>query len=119
MQLQGTGGVSEGMKTARALLTVGRAVEMEYKAEVLKKHNVQVPTVSSRSGESTYFTKKAYENLQQQRLTAQKHVEDASEWTAEWTANLRVRIGSFLVDCLMDVATVTRTAVNKRTGEIM
>ncbi|KAG2088464.1 hypothetical protein BD769DRAFT_1298093, partial [Suillus cothurnatus] len=34
MRLQGSGGVSDGMKTARALLTVGHAVENKYKTEM-------------------------------------------------------------------------------------
>ena len=117
MQLQGTGGVSEGMKTARALLTVGRAVELEHKAEVLKKHNIQVPAVLTRAGDSSYFTKKAYDMLQQRRLAAQSHIESSTEWSADWTANLRVRVGSFLVNCLMEVATVVRSGIHPRTRE--
>lgn len=31
MRLHGTGGIADGMKTARALLVVGKAVESEYK----------------------------------------------------------------------------------------
>ena len=37
MNLHGSGGVLDGMKTARALLSVGRAVESEYKAEMCKE----------------------------------------------------------------------------------
>ena len=43
MHLQGSGGVAEGMKTARALLAVGKAVEIEYKAEMCKKNIISVP----------------------------------------------------------------------------
>lgn len=117
MRLQGTGGVSEGMKTARALLTVGKAVEMEYKAQILKKNNIHVPNVVGRSGESGFFTQNAFEKLQEWRKNANDFLEDSIEWTSEWTHTVRVRVGSFLVDCLMDVATVKRTAIDKRTGE--
>lgn len=60
MHLQDSGGVIGGMKTARALLAVGKAVD----------------------------------------------VEENEDWSSDWTQVVRVKIGSFLVDCLMDVATL-------------
>ncbi|KAF8591711.1 DNA/RNA polymerase [Ramaria rubella] len=39
INLQGTGGINDGMKIARALLTVGRAVEDEYKAELSRSEH--------------------------------------------------------------------------------
>ena len=114
MRLHGTGGVNEGMKTARALLTVGKAIEIEYKAEVLKKNNVSIPQVPARP--ASYFTKKAIRELKTWRMKAQTYVEESTEWTSDWSHAVRARVGSFLVDCLMDVATVSRTAVDRRTG---
>ena len=116
MRLQGTGGISEGMKTARALLAVGKAVEMEHKAEVLKKHNKVIPAISPRT--TSYFTKRAYEELKEWREHAQRHIEGAEDWTTEWTQQIRARVGSFLVDALMETATVTRTGKN-RAGEMV
>jgi DNA-directed RNA polymerase len=118
MRLQGTGGVSDGMKTARALLSVGRAVEVEYKAEMCKRNNIQIPT-QPRSGEHGYFTRFGYRDLHARRVAARKYMEDAEEWTTDWTQLLRVRVGSILVDCLMDVSMVTRTATDKRSGADM
>ncbi|PCH42893.1 DNA/RNA polymerase [Wolfiporia cocos MD-104 SS10] len=119
MHLQGTGGVIDGMKTARALLAVGKAVELEYKAEMCKKHNVAIPTSTGRPNERGYFTALAYRELHNHRIAAQKYLEDAEDWTSDWTQAVRVKIGSFLVDALMDVATVVRTAVDKKTGEVV
>lgn len=116
MRLHGTGGISEGMKTARALLAVGKAVEMEHKAEVLKKHSIVIPTVSPRT--TSYFTKKAYKELQDWRVTAQQHIEGTAEWTAEWTQAIRARVGSFLVDALMETAVVTRFGRTKAGEEV-
>ena len=43
LRLSGTGGIAEGMKTTRALLSVGKAIENEHHAEILKqKHGIQV-----------------------------------------------------------------------------
>ncbi|EGO20169.1 hypothetical protein SERLADRAFT_363576 [Serpula lacrymans var. lacrymans S7.9] len=116
MRLNGSGGVSDGMKTARALLTVGRAVENEYKAQMCKRNNIAIPS-QSRPGEYGFFTGFGYRDLHARRVTAAKYTMDSEEWTTEWTQLLRVRVGSILVDCLMDVATVTRTAIDKRTQE--
>lgn len=119
MRLQGSGGVTDGMKTARALLTVGRAVENEYKAEMCKRNNIAIPS-HTRPGElSGYFTGLGYRDLHARRVTAAKYMEDSEEWTSVWTQLLRVRVGSILVDCLMDTATIERTAVDKRTNEEM
>ncbi|KAI9511241.1 DNA/RNA polymerase [Russula earlei] len=116
MRLQGSGGVADGMKTARGLVSVGKAVELEYKAEMCKKNNIPVPS-TMRAGESGFFSRGTYHDLHVRRVTARKYVEDAEEWTSDWTQILRVRVGSFLVDRLMDVAKVIRTGTNKRTGE--
>ncbi|KAH7908847.1 hypothetical protein BJ138DRAFT_1011941 [Hygrophoropsis aurantiaca] len=116
MRLHGSGGVADGMKTARALLTVGRAIENEYKAEMCKRNHISIPA-HSRPGEYGFFSGLGYRDLHARRVTAAKYMEDSEEWTAEWTQLLRVRVGSILVDCLMDIATVERTALDKRTGE--
>ncbi|KAG1900468.1 DNA-directed RNA polymerase N-terminal-domain-containing protein [Suillus fuscotomentosus] len=117
MRLQGSGGVSDGMKTAWVLLTVRRAVENEYKAEMCKRNHIAIPS-HARPGEFTgYFTGLGYKDLHARRMTAAKYMEDSEEWTSEWMQVLRVRVGSILVDCLMDSATIERTAVDKRTNE--
>ncbi|TFY82948.1 hypothetical protein EWM64_g1061 [Hericium alpestre] len=115
MRLHGSGGVSDGMKTARALLTVGKAVEIEYKAQMCRKNKIAVPSnVGAMPG---YFSRLSYRDLHARRVAAFKYSEDAEDWTAEWTQTTKVKVGSFLVDRLMEVALVDRTAVNKRTGE--
>ncbi|KAF8553695.1 DNA/RNA polymerase [Imleria badia] len=101
MRLNSTGGIADGMKLARALLTVGRAVENEYKTQMCKRNNIAIPSLH-RVGA---------------HITAAKYIQDNEEWTTEWTQLLCVRVGSILVDCLMDVATVECTALDKRTGE--
>lgn len=118
MHLHGSGGVQDGMKTARALLAVGRAVEGEHKAEMCKKNNISVPNANpARSGDQNVFTNLGYRDLHARRVTARKYMEDSEEWTSDWSQLVRVKIGSFLVDCLMDVATVQRSIKDPRTGE--
>ncbi|KAI0742483.1 DNA/RNA polymerase [Daedaleopsis nitida] len=118
MHLHSSGGVNDGMKVARALLSVGRAVEAEYKAEMCKKNNISIPTtIPARSGDSSVFGGDGYRDLYARRVTARKYMEDAEEWTSDWSQLIRVKVGSFLVDCLMDTATVVRTMKDPNTGE--
>ena len=119
MRLQGSGGVSEGMKTARALLTIGKAVELEHKSAICRRNNITFPTSTPRTHESGYFTMSAYKDLHARRVAARKYMEDSEEWAATWTQVLRVKVGSFLVDALMDVATVVRSTIIKKTGEVV
>ncbi|OSX56620.1 hypothetical protein POSPLADRAFT_1175011 [Postia placenta MAD-698-R-SB12] len=119
MHLQGSGGVADGMKTARALLAVGKAVELEYKAQMCKKNNISIPSSSHRSTDTGFFSTLGYRDLHARRVAARKFMEDAEDWTSEWSQMVRVKVGSFLVDCLMDVATVTRTMNDRKTGDIV
>lgn len=118
MRLHGSGGVTDGMKTARALLAVSKAVENEYKAEMCRRNKIQIPS-QVKPGEHGYFTRFGYRDLHARRLAAAKYMEDAEEWTTEWSQHLRVKVGSILVDSLMAVAMIERTGLNKRTGERM
>ena len=47
MRLHGSGGVSEGMKTSRALVSVGRSVETECLAVWSKKRGIKLEDVAS------------------------------------------------------------------------
>lgn len=117
MRLQGSGGVYDGMKTTRALISVGKAVEVEYKAQMCKKNNICIPT-SPRIGDAGFFSTMGYRNLQQRRLAAVKHLDDGETWTADWTQATRLKVGSILVECLVDTAQVLRTAIDKNGNEI-
>ena len=116
MRLNSTGGITDRMKLARALLTVGRAVENECKGQMCKRNNIAIPSLH-RVGDHSFFTGLGCRDLHARRVTAAKYIQDNEEWATEWTQLLRVRVGSILVDRLMDVATVVRTAIHKRTGE--
>lgn len=105
------------MKTTRALVALGKAVEIEYKSQMCKSNKIYIPT-APRLGDAGYFSNMGYRNLQQRRVAAAKHMTDGESWTAEWTQAVRSKIGGILVECLMDAAQVTRTGVDKN-GEKM
>jgi DNA-directed RNA polymerase len=91
---------------------------VEYKADMCKKNRINFPT-HFRVGDHGYFSRFGYAALYAARMAARTHLDTEQEWTSEWTQLLRIRVGSILVNSLMDVATVTRTGVDKRTNEPM
>ncbi|KAI4519882.1 DNA/RNA polymerase [Schizophyllum commune Loenen D] len=118
MTLHDTGGVTDGMKTARAVIAVGKAVEAEYKAQMCKRNHIAVPS-STRSSDISVFSNLGYSNLQERRVAAARLMEDGEAWTAPWSVHTRARVGGVLIDCLMDTAKVQRTAVDKKDGKIL
>ena len=117
MRLQGSGGVHDGMKTTRALVSIGKAVEIEYKSQMCKRNKIYIPT-SPRLGDAGYFSNMGYRSLQQRRIVAARHMDDGESWTAEWTQATRSKIGGILVECLMDTAEVVRTATDKNGNKL-
>jgi DNA-directed RNA polymerase len=117
IRLCGTGGVVDGMKSARALIAVGKAVEDAYHAELARKHDLPMPSAGRAEKTSQIFSSSGYGVLHKRRIAAAKAAEDMEDWSAEWSQILRVKVGSFLVDALMKVATVEVKATNKRTNE--
>ncbi|KAF9017666.1 DNA/RNA polymerase [Hymenopellis radicata] len=118
MRLQGSGGVSQGMKTTRALIGIGRAIEAEYKAQMCKKNNIALPPLKH-SAEPGYFSGLGYKNLLERRVVAARHIMDSEAWTSNWTQVTRSQVGGLVIDCLMDVAKVVRTALDKATGQVV
>ena len=118
MRLQGSGGIDTGMKTTRALLAVGKAVENEHKAQMCKAHDIPVPEFGSWSANS-YFSSMGYQHLHQRRVAAARSLEDGEAWSATWSQTTRSRVGAILVECLMDVAQVQRTMSVPGTNELM
>ncbi|TIA84077.1 hypothetical protein E3P92_00234 [Wallemia ichthyophaga] len=152
LRLSGTGGIAEGMKTTRALLSVGKAVENEHHAEILKsKHGVSLKGVEADAKQVKrklrYFDHKKAEkeldlkspeftglideamgtstpdehfayphDIASERALARVHEERMNRaWTPNWSQMIRIKVGSFLVDSLMECATITRIA--DRDGE--
>ncbi|TEB18252.1 mitochondrial RNA polymerase [Coprinellus micaceus] len=116
MRLTGTGGISGGMKTTRAIVSIGKAVEMEYKARMCKQNDIQMPESSRPDG--NVWTDFGYSNLYQRRLAMAKQMSLGESWTAEWTQLTRAQVGSVLLECLMGVAEVDKQAVDRNTGEV-
>jgi len=137
MRLQGSGGLTDGMKTTRAVVSIGRAVEAEYRAQASKRHQVSkarlsvdvseewvrdeiVPglfTTTATSTDLNIYSEVLYNKMRDRRLTAARRLKKLDGWGPGWSQVTRATVGGLLVDCLMEVAEVERTAVDKKTGE--
>ncbi|GAA5915366.1 hypothetical protein JCM8208_007691 [Rhodotorula glutinis] len=129
MRLCGSEGVSGGMKAARAILTIGRAIENEYHAEALKEgfSNKQLQYEIDRISEGTVGpdgriqSRSAEESLGilWRRELSKREREGDTTWRPAWTQTIRAKVGSILVTALMDVAKVERTVKHPETGEVL
>ena len=117
MRLQGSGGITLGMKTTRALISVGKAVENEYKAQMCKKHDIPVPQIGV--NKLNLFSMTGCHHLRQMRQAAAASMELGEIWSAAWSQSARSQIGAVLVECLMDVAEVTRMKVHPITHKLL
>ncbi|CAO1616183.1 unnamed protein product [Parajaminaea phylloscopi] len=113
MRLQGSGGVSDGMKTTRTLISLGKAVEAEHYVGVIRQH----PEIYSK-------VKRLNEMVSNQRATdsiarqeARRLLKANQYGPLEWTQTIRARVGSYLVGHLMKIATIRREA-RDRDGQL-
>ncbi|GAA5880749.1 hypothetical protein JCM8547_008958 [Rhodosporidiobolus lusitaniae] len=130
MRLYGAGGVSEGVKAARAMLHVGRAVENEYHAEMLKEVHTNrglQSEIERLSEEGTIGPDGKLQNrsatqsldLLWRRELAKREKEGDSSWRPSWTQPIRAKVGSKLIDALIETAQVERSMRHPRTGELI
>ena len=114
MRMSGNGGVSDGMKTTRALLQVGRAIEMEYHSEVVRK-NPQI-FQNAHTAQNILRKRGLIDIAARREIKAwQKQQEETGVLSSipRWTQTVRARVGSYLVQHLMHVATVNRKATDR------
>lgn len=96
MKLSSTGGVQMGMKTAKAVLSVGKAVEMEYRVSKASKRE---ENILGKSGveQLTNVSSEVNEEIKGKGINAQ----------ISWPSHIRAKIGSLLIALLINVAKVT------------
>ncbi|KZV89471.1 DNA/RNA polymerase [Exidia glandulosa HHB12029] len=113
MRFHSSGASEAGMKIARALVTIGSAVELEHTAQLCRRRKVSLP---ANTGPTSFFSPTAQSRMMQLRLERLQATRD-DPWQPEWSQITRVKVGAFLVDQLMEVAKVTRTLTHPTTGE--
>jgi DNA-directed RNA polymerase len=127
LRLGGSGGVSDGVKAARGILHVGKAIENEYHAELLKgagsnkafeKEMERVAESGMGEGgmEPSWNQEKTL-SIMWRRELAKREKEGDNSWRPAWSQGIRAKVGSILLTALMEVAKVQRSAVDPITGE--
>lgn len=108
LRLNSTGGVVDGMRTAKALISVGKAVEVEYKAQKLmesEKSSISKKTRSTREWSKIF------------KIVNNKADRSKTLAFNEWDSTLQAKVGSVLTSLLMNVATVPVTGVDPNTNK--
>ncbi|CEQ42766.1 SPOSA6832_04617, partial [Sporobolomyces salmonicolor] len=130
LRLCGGGGSSDGMKAARAILHIGKAIENEYHAEVVKQgfsnkeFAREIERITEQGGvgpDGELQTRSPEEALGVlwRRELAKREKEGDNTWRPEWTQTIRAKVGSMLITALMDIAKVERTIRHPETGELV
>jgi len=115
--MYGTGS-EQAIKITRALLRVGAAVEEEYREENSRKYGIPRPPSFAQGGTvpttNSFFHPLSYEILLARRKAARQELDAAESLRAPWSQGIKLKVGSFLVNALMEAATVTRYAAVDR-----
>lgn len=134
MRMAGSGGIVDGMKALRGMLSVGRAVETEYRADTIKNvSGVDSSQWLRTIDPTTQRPSRALVTQVWQRLGHQVRegkqgspsndpaieADWNSVWTPSWPQSTHVGVGSFLLDALISVAKVTRKGKDPETGELV
>ncbi|KAI8341102.1 hypothetical protein BC941DRAFT_467156 [Chlamydoabsidia padenii] len=147
LRLHNSSGIADGMKTARAVIDVGKAVEMEYNATYIKRtgryHEIQ--NMPSNGRQINLAVRKATMKQQQQQQQLQQGTASSSSealfdhdgdstpsslttspslqpsladpWNPVWPSAIRAKVGSVLTSLLIDSAKIPVPSHNPDTGE--
>lgn len=105
LKLNSTGGIVDGMRAARAVISVGRAVELEYKCKSLMK------------ADKKYASKKGMNLTQWRKVVKSRKSIEANSVQTEWTQPLYAKLGSVLTTFLLHVAKVQVSGTDPTTGK--
>lgn len=106
-----TGGVHEGMRTARAVISVAKALELEFRSDQLLR------------SESSFLKNAEKKNIRQSSLKKYAATMSAfksdrvSDMKIVWPQEVKVKLGSALISILMHVAKVQVTGVDPITKQ--
>lgn len=106
LKLNSTGGIADGMRTARAVISVGKAVELEYKSKLLSSNDKKIMKMKDSS-----LWKKFLQNRKAPEAT------DNQLAQTEWEIPVCAKLGAILTSFLLHVAKVTVHGTDPTTGK--
>lgn len=101
LKLNSTGGIVDGMRTARAVISIGRAIELEYRSQALISSEKKFKATRS-------------SNHWRRLLRSKKKLSDSQE--SEWEVSVHAKLGSVLASFLLHVSKITVTGTDPSTG---
>ncbi|CAM0139593.1 unnamed protein product [Umbelopsis sp. WA50703] len=135
MRLHGSSGIADGMKTARALIDVGRAVEMEWNAVLMKQKQTQQSRLRNQETHALFSSGKLFNmalRRERMRLGQQREASvgalnstdgetvttlDNGEWNPVWPSATRAKVGSILTSLLIEAAKIPTPSHDPETGK--
>jgi DNA-directed RNA polymerase len=109
--------VINGIRTARAVTEVGRAIEMEYYAEQLRERSNTLTKRRCLNLQALYSSGKLFDMHVRKIQARLLEKEEEGNWLARWPEFIRVKLGSLLTSMLMKVAKIKTTHYDKETGK--
>ncbi|OWB80963.1 hypothetical protein B5S32_g5296 [[Candida] boidinii] len=118
--------INRGITTSRAVLNIGKAIELEYKAEKILDAEIDVhknykaikktPEFIKflRSKKSNYIIEKAERRAIQSNLEGLK----SSNTSVSWDSAVRAKIGTVLLSLLLQVARFELEAIDPKTNKL-
>lgn len=105
LKLNSTGGIADGMRAARAIISVGRALELEYKSQSVMK------------AEKKSLLRKKSSQQWRKILRLRKPAVDDPALNSDWDYPLHAKLGSVLTCFVIHVSKVQVTGTDPSTGE--
>ena len=98
LKLNSTGGIIEGMRTARAVIAVGKAIEMEFRSEeLLKSESHAFREVNKQSQQLKKHVRNARSKFRTMKIEQSKIL---------WPQAFRAKVGSIMISNLIHIAKV-------------
>ncbi|KAG0359176.1 DNA-directed RNA polymerase [Gamsiella multidivaricata] len=117
LRLNNSGGIMEGMKSARALISIGKAVESEYNAEQMTKKSNKALFDQRFSVHQLYGNGRLFNMAVRKVETKRSEAMHPTDWTPVWPESTRAKVGSVLTTLLMDCAKVQTPSFNPETNQ--
>ncbi|OBZ91143.1 DNA-directed RNA polymerase, mitochondrial [Choanephora cucurbitarum] len=124
LRLHNSSGIGDGMKTARAIIDIGKAVEMEYNAVQIKRRASSSSILDRNTDPQALFSnarlfnlavRKAQSKIEQNALNKEVDIL-ASDWNPVWPSTIRAKVGSVLTSLLLEAAKIPVPSKDPETG---
>ncbi|CEP18198.1 hypothetical protein [Parasitella parasitica] len=122
LRLHNSSGIGDGMKTARAIIDVGKSVEMEYNAVQIKNKargfdkNSDTHALFSSGKLFNLAVRKARIDMEKDLSQHSNGMGPANDWNPVWPSTIRAKVGSVLTSLLLEAAKIPVPSKDPETG---